>query len=104
MDEIARAELAELRSTAALAGLDMAKLGDNVQLILAGAVERARCHPPSRQPPALAQPSPKPGQKRTVTRMEGHVVQNAALAWAPRTFVLNVCNSYTDRGGTLLEM
>ena len=59
MDEIARAELAELRSTAALAGLDMAKLGDNVQLILAGAVERARTGAQA-PPPRASTPPPLP--------------------------------------------
>ena len=34
----------------------------------------------------------------------GCVTQNVALALAPRTFVLTICNSFTDRGGALLKM
>ena len=32
------------------------------------------------------------------------VTRNVVLALAPRTFVLKVCNSFTDRGGALLKM
>ena len=74
MDEIARAELAELRSTAALAGLDMAKLGDNVQLILAGAVERARTGAQA-PPPRASTPPPLPQDHATDPQNNAHAGQ-----------------------------
>ena len=40
----------------------------------------------------------------TVTRMEGGWFSNGALALAPRTFVLKVCNSYTDGGRVVFKM
>ena len=40
----------------------------------------------------------------TGTRMEGGRFQNGALALAPRTFVLKVCNSYTDGGRVVFKI